>query len=240
MVVVAFEVAAVVAAGDAAFAPRDEHRGLHFGGDVAAEVRDGGDVFALLDDRGEERVAEQPAGVGDVDGPDAGDLAAFAGQEVAAHEGGVVDDRVQRVGDGHRGRVVVFAEDRVGERVGGVGGVRFVLAGAAMVAEAAFGVLVEAFLSLAPSSGASRNRPASIPSRSVHIRSSRACAAASRGRGRLRPRCARAGTRRVRRRAPVDRPQQVLFRGWVVGERVGDHRRLRRRQAPVPHRQLVR
>ena len=73
--VVAFEVAAVVAAFDVAFAAADDECGQHFGGNVAAEVRDGGDVLALLDDEGEERGAEQFGDPGDVDGSDAGDLA---------------------------------------------------------------------------------------------------------------------------------------------------------------------
>lgn len=66
--VVAFEVAALVAAFDPAFAAADEQRGLDLVGDVAAEVRDGEDVLAAFDDRGEERGAEQLADPFDVDG----------------------------------------------------------------------------------------------------------------------------------------------------------------------------
>ena len=57
----AFEIAAMVAAVDVAFAAADEEGGLDFGGDVAAEVGDGADVFAFFDDDGEERGAEECA-----------------------------------------------------------------------------------------------------------------------------------------------------------------------------------
>ena len=90
--VVDFEVAAGMAVFDIAFASTDEERSFEFCVDVSAEVRDGGDVFAFGDDGGEERVAEDLFDVIDADGPDTGDLAAFARYDIAADECGVVDD----------------------------------------------------------------------------------------------------------------------------------------------------
>jgi hypothetical protein len=86
---------------------------------VAAEVGDGGDVASLLDDGRDERLAEEAADPGDVDGSGAGDLAGLAGQRVTANEGFVVDHHVGRVPAGSLRRR--SAEHGVGERVGGVG-----------------------------------------------------------------------------------------------------------------------
>ena len=86
------------------------------------------DVFAALDDRGEECGAEQLADPVDVDRPDARDLAHFAVGGAAAHEGAVVDDDVHRrvrvslgVGPGR-------TENERGECVGGVGVMTFMFA----------------------------------------------------------------------------------------------------------------
>ena len=59
-----------------------------------------------------------------VDGADAGDLAAFAVDGVAPHEGGMVDDDMHGVFDAFGGAVT---EEHVGEDVGGVGVVGFVV-----------------------------------------------------------------------------------------------------------------
>ena len=58
---VAFEVPAIVATGDVAFATADDQRGLQFGRHVPSEVRHRRDVAALLDDRSHERFAQLAA-----------------------------------------------------------------------------------------------------------------------------------------------------------------------------------
>jgi hypothetical protein len=120
--VVEFEVAAAFAAFDVAFAATDDHRGADFGGDVAAEVRNGGDVAAFLDHRGEERTAEQTAHPLHIHRAHTGDLAPFTVDRVAPHERGLVDHDIHRVLDAFRGAVT---EHQVDERVSHVGLARF-------------------------------------------------------------------------------------------------------------------
>ena len=55
LAVIELEVLAARTSLDRALATGDDHRGPQLGGDVSPEVRDGGDVFAVLDDRGRAR-----------------------------------------------------------------------------------------------------------------------------------------------------------------------------------------
>ncbi len=97
---------------------------------MPAEVRDGEDVLALGDHRREERRAQLFPHPGDVDGPDARDLADLAGYGLATPERFVPDDDVH----GHvcpglrrgwrRGGVL---EDEPGDRVRGIRVVGFVI-----------------------------------------------------------------------------------------------------------------
>ena len=99
--VVDFEVGVGVAAGDDAVGVSGGQGGALAGGDGASEVDDVVDVvvFVLLcNDRGEEGVGGVVAGYGDGYGSGAVDFAGFAGLEVAAGEGGVVDSHDDRGG----------------------------------------------------------------------------------------------------------------------------------------------
>jgi hypothetical protein len=148
--VVELEVRAPGAAFDDAFAAADDQRGAQRGGDVPAQVRDGRDVAALLDDRGHERFSQQPAYPLDGDGPDPGDRTRLPVPGLASLQRVVVDDDVDGVPDALRLRPARRGEgagpggrDRAHERVGGVGILRFVVAGAAVLAEDSAGLVVE-------------------------------------------------------------------------------------------------
>ena len=100
--VVDLEVAGDRVAGHDAVAVADFEGGALVGGDGSAEVGDGVDVDAVGDDRGEGGVGHHGFGHGDGHRADAGDLAGFAGQRVAADHGGVVDDDRRGGGRPHR------------------------------------------------------------------------------------------------------------------------------------------
>ena len=92
--VVDLEVPAYATARDVALATLDQERSAKVRVHVTAEVSDRRDVGALLDDRGEEGVAQQVAGPSCLDRPDAGDLAAFSREGFTSDERSVVDDHV--------------------------------------------------------------------------------------------------------------------------------------------------
>ncbi|MFO7590407.1 MAG: hypothetical protein R6X23_05845 [Acidimicrobiia bacterium] len=82
--VMSVQVGAGVTPADLAVLVAFGDRDLQGCGDVAGGGHDGLDVDAVGDDELEEPVGEDLAGVGDGDGPDAGDLAGLAGCGVAA------------------------------------------------------------------------------------------------------------------------------------------------------------
>ena len=152
--VVDFEVAGVAAAIDVALVALRQQRHVLGSGDVVLGVGEGADVDAVGEDDVDDGVAGHPAGGGDIDGADPGDLARLARPGVAAGPGGGVGEQDDLDPDlrelGRRVTVGVGVGDRgVGHADEGVGGVLLVAfadAGAAGVLEDLVGEPLEGFL----------------------------------------------------------------------------------------------
>ncbi len=130
--VVAFEVAAMVAAFDVALPPTHCERGQRFGGDAPSEVTDREDVLAFPHNSGQERGSEEVFHPRHIDGSDTRDLTHFAVDGPTAHHCTVMNDDVHGVAgcllryDGGGGGVGVgVAEDELRDRVRGVRVERF-------------------------------------------------------------------------------------------------------------------